>query len=304
MKRGILPEQRRSQLKKLLTEKSGKSIIRLIEAHSGLSALIGSNAKVQATDGSTKTFDGIWLSGLTDTASQGVPDREILGIAAKLNTLDQITAVSDRPIIVDGDSGGTMVQLEYTVAALERHGASGVVFEDQIYPKQNSLIECEHFLEKPENFAKKLHLALSTRRSSDFMIFARIESFIANETVAQSLERAKIYLQTGVDGIVIHSRARSPEEVFEFSKGYQVLLKESRKQVPLVCIPTSYGAVKESELIERNFQFVIYANFLLRAAARAMGEAAQSILSEGRCQEASQLGISLQDLFQLIDEPK
>jgi phosphoenolpyruvate phosphomutase len=87
----------------------------------------------------TIEFDGFWESSLTDTASKGMPDAEVVGYESRLHTIDEILNVTTKPIVVDGDTGGSPSQFEYFVKKLERLGASAVIIEDKVFPKRNSL---------------------------------------------------------------------------------------------------------------------------------------------------------------------
>ena len=106
------------------------------------------------------------------------------------------------------------------------------------------------------------------------MLISRIESFILKKGINDALKRAKSYINSGSDGIMIHSKEKDPSEVFEFAKKF----RKNFKDTPLICVPTSYNNVKEEELIKKGFNIVIYANHLFRAAYPSMEYAAKSIL--------------------------
>ena len=58
---------------------------------------------------------------------------------------------------------------------------------------------------------------------------------------------------------MIHSKEKKTKRSFCF---FQKNLEKIFKNVPLICVPTSYNSVKEIELINNNFNLVIYANHL------------------------------------------
>ncbi|CAM5225487.1 Phosphonopyruvate hydrolase [Alishewanella longhuensis] len=128
------------------------------------------------------------------------------------------------------------------------------------------------------------------------MIIARIESLILGMGVDHALERAAAFLEAGADGIMIHSRQKTPDEVFEFCKRYNKL--ENRKT--LVTVPSSYNKVTEKELMEHGVNVVIYANQLLRSAYPAMVKTAQSILTHSRSAEADADMMPIQQILELI----
>ena len=201
-----LPEQRRGKLKALL-EKG--HTVRVLEAHNGLSGIIANNIQVKGeSEGRSliREFDALWESSLTDSASKGHPDIEVVTFDSRLQTINEILAVTNKPMIVDGDTGGDANAFEYTVSKLERAGVSAVIIEDKVFPKRNSLeAGVQQNLEDPEVFAQKIRRGKSVQISDEFMVIARLESLIAGKPMEDAVNRAEIYLRAGVDGIMIHS---------------------------------------------------------------------------------------------------
>jgi 2-methylisocitrate lyase-like PEP mutase family enzyme len=188
----IAPELRRKQLKTLLAD---KGFVRIMEAHSGLSGIIAANTRITMAVGSVCEFDGIWESSLTDSASKGYPDAEIVSVDSRLHTIQEILFVTHKPLIVDGDTGGEATQFEYLCSRLEQMGVSAVIIEDKVFPKRNSLeAEARQDLEDPEIFAIKIKRGKSILLTDDFMIIARLESLIANKGIKDAVHRAGIYL--------------------------------------------------------------------------------------------------------------
>jgi phosphoenolpyruvate phosphomutase len=296
-----LPEQRRGKLKALL--KSGKTV-RVLEAHDGLSGIIANTVEVTGeSDGKVvaRQFDAIWESSLTDSASKGHPDIEVITFDSRLHTINEILAVTDKPMIVDGDTGGDANTFEYSVSKLEQAGVSAVIIEDKVFPKRNSLeAGVQQNLQEPEVFAQKIRRGKSIQKSTEFMIIARIESLIAGKPMEDALNRATQYLQAGVDGIMIHSKSKNPDEILEFSKKYYILLKELNLDKPLVCVPTTYNKITEDELSAAGFNIIIYANHLLRSAYQAMMETAKSLLRNQRSLEADPLCVPVREIFKTV----
>ena len=172
----ILPEARRARLKAILDD--GKTV-RVLEAHNGLSGIIANNTRVegQADELSVqREFDAIWESSLTDSASKGHPDIEVISFDSRLQSINEILAVTNKPMIVDGDTGGDANSFEYMVTKLERTGVSAVIIEDKVFPKRNSLeTGVQQTLQEPEVFAQKIRRGKSIQISNDFMIIARRE---------------------------------------------------------------------------------------------------------------------------------
>ena len=149
----ITPDNRLKLLKEKLDQ---KGFVRIIEAHSGLSALVGDAASFQSENGVVE-YDGLWESSLTDSATKGLPDIEIISLDSRINTINEIMEVSDKPLIVDGDTGRSPVEFEFLVRRLERLGVSAVIIEDKVFPKRNSLdTSAKQTLEDPVAFGQKI----------------------------------------------------------------------------------------------------------------------------------------------------
>ena len=156
--RHIIDNKTRIRLLRRLIKKN--KFIRVIEAHNGLSALLANDTKIKLETGREKEFDAIWESSLTDSASKGFPDIEVVSFDSRLHTINEILEVTSKPLIVDGDTGGDFNQFEYAVKRLERAGVSMVIIEDKTFPKRNSLeAGTKQDLEKIEVFAEKIKRA-------------------------------------------------------------------------------------------------------------------------------------------------
>lgn len=286
---GTTPQIRRGMLRRLL---DAKKLVRIIEVHNGLSGLIVENTKV-----GRKEFDGMWLSSLTDSTAKGKPDIECVDASSRINSLGNILEVTTKPFIYDGDSGGPPEHFVYLVRTLERLGISAVIIEDKKGLKQNSLLENNNQeQESIEDFCIKIMAGKRAQVTDDFMVIARIESFITNKGLHDALNRAKAYIEVGVDAIMIHSKKQKPLQILTFCKVY----KKLNNQVPLVIIPSTYSQITEQELIDAGVNIVIYANQLLRSAYPAMAKTAKSILKNGRAKEAEKDCMSIKKIVNLI----
>jgi phosphoenolpyruvate phosphomutase len=298
--RSILPENRRAILKRKVLE--GKRPVRIMESHNGFSAMVANDAEIRLPDGSTKSFDGIWVSGLTESSSRGLPDIELQGMLSRADLVREIAAVTDKPILVDGDTGGSVDQLQYYVRMLESLGVSALVIEDKVFPKSNSLdFNKPQVLEDPEVFARKIVAGRKVRLSSDFMLVARIEALVAGNEMGDAVMRAEHYLRAGADAIVIHSRKKTPDEILEFGRQYAGLKTKLGLSAPLISIPTTYNSITEEQLFSAGFDLVIHANHLLRSAYVAMKATAESILQNSRSLEVEPRCASLTALFDVIE---
>jgi len=297
--KGITPNMRLKSLQLML---GVKPILRVMEAHNGITGLIVEKTKVQV-DGGIREFDAIWLSSLTVSTSKGKPDIEVVDFFSRFQTIEEILEVTTKPIIVDGDTGGEIEHFQYNVRTLERLGVSAVIIEDKIGLKRNSLFgtDVEQEQDSIEHFCQKIRAGKDALITDDFMIFARIESLILNNGMEDALKRAKAYIEAGADGIMIHSKKKDGKEIIEFCEKF----KKFKKIVPLVVVPSAFSHISVSEFEKLGVNIVIYGNHLIRSAYPSMVKTAESILEKDRCLEASEEQcISIKEVLALIPENK
>ena len=294
LKLDISSENRVSRLKRLMNV---KDIVKILESHNSLTGLIIENLKVTKNNSFTE-FDGMWSSSLTDSATKGKPDNSSVDFSTRLISLNDMMEVTTKLLVFDADNGGQLEHLRFLVRSLERAGASAIIMEDKIGLKKNSLFKNQTGAkqDKPELFAKKIKLVCNSRKNKDFMVVARIESFILGKGLRDALKRAEIYSKAGADAILIHSKEKTPNEIFSFAKEF----KKSKNFIPLVSVPSTYSKVYEKDLINNGFKLVIYANQLLRAAYPAMQSTARKILKNSRAFEAEKKIIPIKEIINLI----
>ncbi len=294
--RQSMPDLRRRSLKKLI---SSKPIVSIMEAHNGLTGLIVEKTVVEQNYG-LKQFDGIWVSSLCDSTIKGKPDIELVDMTSRLRTIDEIMDVTTKPIIFDGDTGGVSEHFVFNVKTLERMGVSAIIIEDKTGLKKNSLFgtEVEQVQDNVESFCQKISAGKKVLRTKDFMIIARIESLILDKGMDDALYRAESYVKAGADGIMIHSRKNTSDEVLEFVDKF----RKNDQLTIIVVVPTSYNSITEEELALHKINVVIYANHLIRSAFPAMQEVAKSILINHRSKEADDLCMSIKEIITLIPD--
>lgn len=287
---GFAPDVRRQRLRRLLT---AKPLVTALEAHSGLTGLIVENAQVEA-NGQTREFDAMWVGSLTDSTAKGKPDIEYVDLTSRMATVQEILDITNKPLILDGDSGGLVEHFVLAVRTLERIGVSAIVVEDRMNPKRGTAA-AQH-QEDVDTFAYKIERGKKAQVADDFMIVARIESLIAGKDVRDAIERTRAYIGSGADGILIHSREKTPCEIFAFCDEYAKL----PSRVPLVAMPSTFSQVTEQQLVNAGVQVVLYANHLLRSAYPAMLKTAESILLHQRAYEAEGQCTSIEQIVDLI----
>ena len=295
---GTTPDIRLKPLRRLI---NAKPIVRILEAHDGLCGLIIENLEIQKGD-KREVFDGMWSSSLTDSTSKGKPDIEAVDLTTRLQDLNNILECTTKPIIFDGDTGGKIEHFTFTVRTLERHGISAIIIEDKVGLKKNSLFGTDAIQTQDtiEGFCAKIKAGKEAQVTQDFMIIARIESLIAGKPMSDALERAYAYVEAGADGIMIHSKNKSGEDIKEFC----LTFRQRYAHVPIVVVPTTYDHIHESELRKWGVNVVIYANHMLRAAYPAMMRVACTILENGRAQEVRDLCMPIKEILELIPGTK
>ena len=288
------PDNRVSRLKRLI---KSKDIVRILESHNSLTGLIIEKISVKNKN-KINEFDGMWSSSLTDSATKGKPDNSSVDFSTRLSSLNNMMEVTSKLLVFDADNGGQLEHLSFLTRSLERLGASAIIMEDKIGLKKNSLFknQSDTKLDKPALFAKKIKQICKSRKNKDFMVIARIESFIVGKGLNDALKRAEIYSKAGADAILIHSKEKTPAEIFSFSREF----KKSKNFIPLVSVPSTYSKVYEKDLIKNGFKLVIYANQLLRAAYPAMQNAAKTILNKNRAFETDKKIIPIKEIINLI----
>ncbi len=298
MKLGVITVHRLGRLRQLIQD---KPIVRILEAHNALSALIAENTVVER-NGEDVSFDGVWSSSLTDSTAKGKPDIEVIDITSRINAVNDIFEVTTKPMIFDADTGGKTEHFEFTVKSLERTGVSAVVIEDKTGLKKNSLFgnDVPQTQDSIENFCEKISRGKAVQLSDDFMIVARIESLILEAGMEDALIRAEAYIKAGADGIMIHSRHKDPAEIMEFMQKFRA----TDTATPVVVVPTSFNTVTVEEFIEMGVNVVVTANHMLRAAYPAMLNVAKSVLENGRSLEAEPDCMSIKEILNFIPGTK
>ena len=291
-----MPEYRRKRLRQLL---GIRPVVKAIEVHSGITGLIAEKTVIE-NNGEFDQFDAMWISSLCDSTAKGKPDIELVDMTSRFRTIDDVTEVTTKPIIFDGDTGGLAEHFVYTVRSLEKMGVSAVIIEDKKGLKKNSLFgtEVKQTQDSIENFCAKIKAGKDAQLTDDFMIIARIESLILEKGMDDALVRAAAFVEAGADGIMIHSRKKEPAEIVEFCDKF----RGTNRETPIVVVPSSFNTITEEELAEHGVNIVIYANQLTRSAFPAMQQTAEDILRYHRAKEVDDHLMPIKQIITLIDE--
>jgi len=269
-----------------LFEKDG--IIRIVGAHDGLSA------KLVEKNG----FDGVWASGLEVSTSYAVPDANILTMSQYLERACEMNDAVSIPIIADCDTGfGNSNNVIYMVKKYEAAGIAAVCIEDKHFPKINSFIPGRQELAPIPEFVGKIMAAKNAQQTDDFMVIARVEALIAGWGQEEALKRAHAYADAGADAILIHSKSQTPDQIIQFIKNWE-------NRLPLVVVPTTYYSITLEELESLGVKMVIYANYSLRAAIRAVSETLKNIREAGTTAPVESNIATMKEVFEVQGMPQ
>ena len=132
------------------------------------------------------------------------------------------------------------------------------------------------------------------------LVLARavLRPIVLERGMDDALERAFAFSGAGADAIMIHSRKKEPDEIFEFIEKF----REKDKLTPIVLVPTSFNTVYEEEFKQRGANIIIYANQLTRTGFPAMQNAAEMILKNHRAKECDDICMPFKEIIRLIPE--
>ena len=261
-----------------------KEIVKVGGAFDAMSAKLVENAG----------FDAIWAGSFAISATHALPDASILTMTEFLDATSRMIEVCKIPIIADCDTGyGGPSNVARLVKKYENAGVAAVSIEDKIFPKENSLLDNgKNELLSEKEFVAKILAAKQAKHDKNFMIIARIEALIAGMGIKEAIHRATAYEKAGADAIIIHSKEKTPDEIFDFTDNWT-------GTIPVVVIPTTYDSVKISDLISHNIKMVIFANQTLRASHASMLKLLNQMSSAEKINDVTEYMSKMEDIFRL-----
>lgn len=210
-------------------------------------------------------FEALYLSGASLAYTRlGRSDIGLTTYSEVCDTLAHITERVRLPVIVDADTGfGNALNVQRTVAGLERAGAAMVQLEDQGFPKRCGHLDGKTVVPVAE-MVGKLKAALDARRSADTLILARTDA-LAVEGWDAAMARAEAYLACGVDALFIEA-LRSPQQLADAAGRFAA-------RVPLLANMVEGGKTPITpahELGRLGFRIVIFPGGTVRALGQAL----------------------------------
>ena len=273
-----------AQYEELRKRLESKSIVKVCGAFDAMSAKL-----VEINN-----FDAIWSGSFAISSTHGVPDASILTMTEFFDVASNMAQTCNIPVIADCDTGyGGPSNVMHMVKKYENAGIAAVCIEDKTFPKRNSLLkDGANELISEKEFVAKILAAKDAKQNKDFMIIARVESLISGMSMSTALQRAEAYEEAGADAILIHSKQKNPDEIFEFADSF-------KGNCPVVVIPTTYDTVKINELGNHNIKMVIYANQTLRAAHLALTNLLQKMKDANSMDDIQNEMSSMDEIFEL-----
>lgn len=257
----------------------------LMEAHDGLSAAVAAQAG----------FAGLWASGLSIASSLGFRDANEAAWTHLLDVVERMTDATDRPVLVDGDSGfGNFNNARLAALKLWQRGAGGMCIEDKGFPKMNSFVGDRHPLAEVDEFGGRLRAIKDHVPDQDFVLVARVEALIAGHDMQEALDRAFAYAEAGADAILIHSRKSEAAEILCFAEAWENLR-------PLVVVPTKYFRTPVAVYRAAGISTVIWANHSMRAAVSGMRAVCSRIMREESIAGVEPEIATLDEVFGLLN---
>ena len=262
----------------------GNSIIKVGGAFDAMSAKLVENSG----------FDAVWAGSFAISAVHALPDASILTMSEFFDAASNMSSTCEIPIIADCDTGyGGPSNVSHMVQKYENAGISSICIEDKTFPKQNSLLENgKNDLLSQKEFVAKILAAKEARNDKNLIIIARVEALISGAGMNEALKRATAYEKAGADAILIHSKQKTPDEIFEFTDSW-------KGSAPIVVVPTTYDSVKISELESHKIKMVIYANQTLRVAHMAMTRLLEDMIKVDHISDIKDKMSTMQDIFDL-----
>ncbi|MEV0963188.1 MULTISPECIES: isocitrate lyase/phosphoenolpyruvate mutase family protein [unclassified Streptomyces] len=258
-------------------------VVRLAGAHHALSGVLAQEAGFQA----------VWSSSLEVSASRCLPDASILSMTEYLEAAANIQKALDIPVVADVDTGyGGNYNVAHMVNEFEGAGITAVCMEDKLFPKMNSFANGDQTLLDTAAFACKIRTAKTVQSTDDFFVIARTEALISGAGVDEAVRRCNAYADAGADAVLIHSKARTRDEVLAF-------LDRWDDRVPVVIVPTTYPDWHIDEVRAAGVSVVIYANQGMRAALSAMRSTYRAIYEAGHTTALESEIASVRDIFDL-----
>ncbi|MFF9005730.1 methylisocitrate lyase [Streptomyces goshikiensis] len=218
-------------------------------------------------------FEAVYLSGAVLAADLALPDIGLTTSAEVAARAQQVTRVTDLPVLVDADTGfGEPMNAARTLQLMEDAGLAGLHLEDQVNPKRCGHLDGKGVVPR-EEMVRRPRAAACARRDPDFLLMARTDAR-AVEGLAAAIDRAKAYVDAGAEAIF--PEALSGEAEFEAFR--------RAVDVPLLANMTEFGKgrlLDARTLEDLGYNIALYPVTLFRLAMGAIEDGLRTLAAEG-----------------------
>lgn len=232
----------------------------------GPAAYDGISAKLTEEAG----FDFGFMSGFSVAAARlGLPDTGLVSYGEMVEQgRHMVEATSRIPLIGDGDTGGgNAMNVKRTVWGYSRAGLSGILIEDQVWPKSCGHVRGKRVVGR-EEAVQRIKAACDARdEGADIVIVARTD---AKQAVSfqEALERAQLFADAGADVVFIDALETEAE-----MRTFCSVVQGTHKMANMLEGGGKTPILKPEELEAMGFKLVAYPLSLLGVSIRAMREA-------------------------------
>ncbi|WP_069813196.1 methylisocitrate lyase [Streptomyces sp. TP-A0874] len=218
-------------------------------------------------------FEAVYLSGAVLAAELCLPDIGLTTSAEIAARAQQVTRVTDLPVLIDADTGfGAPVNAARTVQLLEDAGLAGLHLEDQVSVKRCGHLEGKTLVGRDE-MVQRMRAAVDARRDEDFLLMARTDAR-GVEGLDAAIDRAKAYVDAGADAVFPEALA----DEAEFEAFREAL------DVPLLANMTEFGKtplLSASALEDLGYNIALYPVTLFRLANGAIEDGLRTLAADG-----------------------
>jgi methylisocitrate lyase len=225
--------------------------------------------------------------------SLGLPDLGISTLDDVVTDVERITAVTERPVLVDIDTGfGGAFNIARTIKKMIQAGAGAVHIEDQVQNKR-----CGHRPNKAivsqQEMVDRIKAAVDAKTDDDFVIMARTDA-LAVEGLESAIDRACACVEAGADMIF-------PEAMTDLAM-YQQFAEAVK--VPVLANITEFGSTPlytVEELAAHDVSLVLYPLSAFRAMNAAALKVYQSVREHGTQQHVVDMMQTRSELYDYLD---
>ena len=238
-------------------------------------------------------FEGIYISGGVMANDLGVPDIGLTTLKEVSYRANQISRVTDLPVIVDADTG--FGDCKKTIETFENLGLSGCHIEDQIDQKRCGHLDNKEIIPSAI-MVNKIKTAVKAKKDKNFLVIARTDANSV-EGLKKTINRVKAYEDAGAD--IIFPEAMKDEKEFE------QIRKNSK--VNLLANMTEFGKSKllsANELENLGYNIVIYPVTTQRLAMKSVEDGLRAIMNDGHQNNVIDKMQTRKRLYELVEYEK